>query len=184
MNNSDSDDLLSRARNFDLDALEEMYNIYSPGLYNYAIRLLGDAERAEECVAETFSRLLVALKAGKGPRDYLKAYLYRIAHNWITDQFLIEHKRTIELDESNSPVVHYDAEKEISDHLNQERVRSALRALTSDQRQIVMLKYFEYWENEEIAKSLQKPIGAVKSLQHRALQSLKRLLVRNDEESL
>ena len=57
-----------------------------------------------------------------------------------------------------------------------QQVRSALALLTPDQRQVIMLKYLEEWENEDIARALNKPVGAVKSLQHRAIESLRRLL--------
>jgi RNA polymerase sigma-70 factor, ECF subfamily len=58
----------------------------------------------------------------------------------------------------------------------QELLRKALHRLTSEQQQVIMLKYLESWQNEEIAKSMNKPVGAVKSLNHRALARLKRIL--------
>ena len=81
------EELLRRARKFDQQALAEIYDSYSTGLFGYALRLLGDTNLAEECVAEAFTRFLNALHSGKGPKDHLKAYLYRIAHNWITDYY-------------------------------------------------------------------------------------------------
>jgi RNA polymerase sigma-70 factor (ECF subfamily) len=42
---------------------------------------------------------------------------------------------------------------------------------------VVALKFLEGWENEEIARALNKPIGAVKSLQHRALAQLHKILL-------
>jgi RNA polymerase sigma-70 factor (ECF subfamily) len=63
-----------------------------------------------------------------------------------------------------------------------QRLRAALRQLTVDQLQVITLKYLEGWENEEIARSIRKPIGAVKSIQHRALAALRRNLP--DEELL
>jgi len=44
-----------------LESLAAIYNHYNDRLYTYAARLLGDADLAEECVAETFSRFLHAL---------------------------------------------------------------------------------------------------------------------------
>jgi RNA polymerase sigma-70 factor (ECF subfamily) len=42
---------------------------------------------------------------------------------------------------------------------------------------VVALKFLEGWENEAIARALHKPVGAVKSLQHRALERLKQILL-------
>jgi RNA polymerase sigma-70 factor (ECF subfamily) len=61
-------------------------------------------------------------------------------------------------------------------------LRSILRRLTRDQQQVIMLKFFEDMGNESIAELLGKPIGAVKSLQHRALRRLQQLI--EDEEYL
>ena len=79
--------LLRQAKKLDQHALAAIYDQYSPGIYRYAYRQCGDAFLAEECVSETFSRFLQVLSRGGGPKDHLQAYLYRIAHNWITDQF-------------------------------------------------------------------------------------------------
>src|SRR5574338_47947 len=84
--------LLESARRFDQAAFGEIYDSYSPGVFRYAVRLLGDVDLAEECVAETFSRFLKVLHNGGGPKDYLQAYLYQVAHHWITDYY---RRRTI-----------------------------------------------------------------------------------------
>lgn len=154
-------------------ALAEIYDCYSPGLYRYAVRLLGDPDLAEDCVAETFARFLDALQKQRGPRDHLQAYLYRIAHNWIVDVYR-DRVQTFELSEAlpcdDRP------EEEAARQIRQKQVRRAIRALSPDQQKVVALKYLEEWNNEEIAGMLNKPIGAVKSIQHRALVTLQKLL--------
>ncbi|MEZ0397117.1 MAG: sigma-70 family RNA polymerase sigma factor [Anaerolineales bacterium] len=172
-------ELLQRAQTFDRQALAEIYDLYSPGLYRYALRLLGDASAAEDCLAETFSRFLQALRRGKGPRNYLQAYLYRVAHNWITDQYRRQPPPAAELDE-RFPDLAAAPEEIVARRSHRERLRRALQRLTPEQRQVIALKYLEGWQNEQIARALGKPVGAVKSLQHRALTRLQRLLA-NEE---
>ena len=172
-----TEDQLEGARRFDQGVLANIYDQYSPGLYRYAMRLLGDPYLAEDCVSDTFSRFLKALKAGKGPKDYLQAYLYRIAHNWITDQYRRQPEPPLMLDEELSSSEEMQVTEQVDERIKQERVRSALRLLTSEQRQVIVLKYLEGWKNEEVAVALQKPVGAVKALQHRALAALRRILV-------
>ena len=168
--------LLELARQFDRQALVEIYDLFSPTLYQYAVRLLNNPDLAEECVAETFSRLLTALRNSGGPQTNLRAYLYRVAHNWITDQYRKQFTQQTmdETDQLTDPGL--TTSRIVDDRLEREKVRRAIRWLTPDQRQVVSLKYFEGWSNAEIAKSINKSIGAVKSLQHRALQSLKEML--------
>ena len=172
-------DLLTRLARSERQALAEVYDTFSPGLYRYACRLLGDAETAEDCVAETFSRFLDAMRRGKGPRDYLQAYLYRVAHNWITDYYHRAPPPADELSETQ-PAPDPLPESDVIQREGQARLRTALACLTEEQRQVIALKYLEEWDNTQVAHALEKPVGAVKSLQHRALASLKRFLEKDD----
>jgi RNA polymerase sigma-70 factor (ECF subfamily) len=173
--------LLELVHRFDEQALIEVYDRYSPELYRYAVRMYADQDLAEECVAETFSRFLTALKHGNGPRQHLRAYLYRVAHNWITDYYRRQQPPTVQLDTEVMPDADIDLHDSLIQDLEQQEVRSALFLLTPDQRQVVTLKYIEGWRNKEIAQAMGKPVGAVKSLQHRALNSLRRILIKEHE---
>jgi RNA polymerase sigma-70 factor (ECF subfamily) len=173
--------LLERAQYFEEEALAEIFDCYNAGIYRYALRLLGDPEIAKECMSETFSRFLHALRRGAGPGDYLQAYLYRIAHNWITDYYRSKIPLSLPLDPELRSDPAKDPPQIVADELDAQQVRSALALLTPDQRQVITLKYLEEWENEDIARAMNKPVGAVKSLQHRAIESLRRLLGREVE---
>ena len=174
-------ELLERARRFDRVALGIIYDHYSPALYRYAARLLGNADAAEECVAEVFSRFLHALKNGSGPREHLQAYLYRIAHNWITDQWRRAPPPAAPLDANVSRDVPTAPDQMLSQQWDQARVRAALAQLTPEQRQVIVLKFVEELDNAEIAAALNKPVGAIKSLQHRALAALRRVLTASED---
>jgi len=172
--------LLRRARSYDTQALADIYDRYSPGLYRYAMRLMGEDHLAEECVAETFHRFLYALKGGRGPDRHLQAYLYRVAHNWITDYYRRQQMPTLPLEPERLTNPGSDPQAVLAQQMERERVRDALRLLTPDQRQVVVLKYLEEWKNHEIAEAIQKEVGAVKALEHRALNSLRRLLMKEE----
>ncbi len=174
--------LLERARDFDLAALGEIYDFFSPALVRYATRLLGESDLAEECVAETFSRLLKALHNGGGPRDSLQAYLYQVAHHWITDYYRRQPPPTYSLDETFASDLG-DPGLIAVDVIERKQVHAALMQLTPEQREVVVLKYLEGWENGDIALLLGKPLGAVKALQHRALDALRRQVLPVMEKS-
>jgi len=175
---SSEGDLLSRARRLERQALAEAYDLFSPGLYGYALRLLGNAGLAEECVAETFDRLLRALHRGGGPRQHLRAYLYRVAHNWVTDAYRSQSPLPLPTEAATHDHTSPGPAETVSRQLEGERVRAALGRLTPQQRQVITLKFLEGWENREIALALRKPVGAVKSLQHRGLAALRRALTK------
>ncbi|MCE1252437.1 MAG: RNA polymerase sigma factor [Anaerolineae bacterium] len=173
-------DLIIQARQFQESALAEIYDLYSPGVYRYAVRLLGETQLAEECVADTFFRYLQALRSGGGPADHLQAYLYRIAHNWITDFYRRQPPPSLPLDDE-IPDVNQDMLKNAVQSFEKQAIRRALMQLTAEQRQVVLLKFLEGWDNETVAGLINKPVGAVKALQHRALNTLRRLLVPEEE---
>jgi RNA polymerase sigma-70 factor (ECF subfamily) len=174
--------LLERAKRFDFDVLAEIYDRYSPGLYRYAMRLLGNSDTAEDCVAETFSRFLHVLQGGRGPDTHLQAYLYRVAHNWITDYYRRQPPPPLSLDLVLQLPADSNPVREAMARMQAEQVRAALTLLTPDQRQVVVLKFFHGWKNEQVAAALEKPVGAVKSLQHRAINALRRILITLEAE--
>ena len=166
---------LSDTRYYDDVSLVEIYHRFTPGLYRYAVRRLGDEALAEDCVAETFSLLIASLNNGGGPYEYLQAYLYSIAHNWITDQFRTQPLLLTEISPklgSNGN----DPARIVQERLEFDKVRSALTLLKPDQRQVIRLKYLEGRSNQEIAALLGKSIGAIRVLHHRGVVHLKRLL--------
>lgn len=177
------EELLHRAKEFNPLALAEIYDSYSSGLYGYALRLLGDPNSAEDCVAETFSRFLKAIHAGKGPKKQIKAYLYRIAHNWIVDFYRRSPEQCLPLEEAKNLANPIRVEEQVDRRILQDQLRAALFQLTPDQRQVIMLVFIEGWRKAEVAAAVGKPVGAVKSLQHRALHSLRKILGLTDQEA-
>lgn len=176
------DQLLPEVRCYDEAALSAVYQTMSPRLYHYAYRLLGDRQEAEEITAEAFHRLLVSLQHGGGPRDHLAAYLYRITHNLITDRYRRRVPVEVALD-GRLPASNLAEPAEATARaMAQADVRQALACLTPDQRLVISLRYFEGFSPEEAAALVGKPVGAVKSLQHRGLEALRRLLRPSDEE--
>jgi RNA polymerase sigma-70 factor, ECF subfamily len=174
--------LIQRARCFEEAALAEIYDEYSPGVYRYAVRLLGDTYLAEDCVADTFFRYLQALRNGGGPQDHLQAYLYRIAHNWITDHYRRQPPPLLPLLEELATEEN-DLLQDSIDRIQKEQVVEALMRLTPEQRQVIVLKYLEGWENEDVSLTLDKPVSSIKALQHRALDALRRILLPQTEEN-
>lgn len=178
----DESRLLERARAWEEEALLQIYDLYRPVLYRYAYRLLGREEEAEECVAEVFARFLFALRRGQGPQWHLRAYLYRMVHNWVQDRFreqpvdaLDDVERTLSKDPVGSTT-----EEEAVRRWRAERLRQALRRLPPRQAQVLSLRFLQGFTFEEIAEVVGTSVGAVKALQHRGLENLRRLLKEED----
>jgi RNA polymerase sigma-70 factor (ECF subfamily) len=186
--NSDADDLelLRRARALDAVALTQLYDAHSAGVQRYAMRLVGDARLAEDCVTETFSRLLAALRNGQGPTSALRAYLFRVAHNWLMDEHRSFRRQPemLPLQDDLDAVASSNSDDDLlqvaSDTIRRERLRTAIGSLTLEQQQVVSLRFLEGWSLEETAQVVGKPVGAVKALQHRAIAAVKRVIGNDD----
>ena len=177
-----SDSLLKCIRQWDENALTKVYDQYAPAIYRYAYRLTGHAQTAQEIVSDTFYRLLLALKNGGGPEQHLSAWLYRVAHNLIVDSYRRQpEQEQVTLDEALHVAVSDMHEERILRREEAERVRHALWLLTPLQQQIITLRFLEGLTNEEVAQCVERTVGAVKALQHRALDSLRRVLEKVDE---
>lgn len=77
--------LIARARDGDEDAYACFYLRHVDLLRAYAARRAPDPGQAEDLAAECFARTLAALRKGKGPREYPKAYLFTVLHNLLRD---------------------------------------------------------------------------------------------------
>jgi RNA polymerase sigma-70 factor (ECF subfamily) len=167
---------------FNRQELIDIYEHYSPGIYRYAYRLLGDQNVAEDCVSETFSRFLGAIKRGGGPTDNVRAYLYRVAHNWITDYYRRKPLPELPLDVKEHVEPGSNPDKLVSEALERDRVRAAVLRLPPEQQQIIQLRFLEDWSHEEVAQVLGKSADATRSMQYRAIVSLRRMLIEEPDK--
>ena len=162
---------------FDGSNVAAIYDEYHLPIYRYIYRQVSDVEVARDLSADVFHRLLQAYQKGNGPCQDVKAWLYRTAHNIVVDHYRRrQHRDHLPLFEG---IV--DGETDLTStaemHLTAEAVLQAINLLTPDQRQVITLKFLAGLSNREVAEIMEKPVGAVKSLQHRALAALQSKLL-------
>jgi RNA polymerase sigma-70 factor (ECF subfamily) len=174
--------LVQETIQYDKQALVGVYEEYSPVLFRYAYRMLGDSDLAEECVAETFSRFLHTMQNGHGPDQNVKAYLYRISHNWITDHYRRKPFEPLDPDSLVDP--QDNPSQVVAQRQEQERIRRALLRLPPEHRQVIGLRFLEGWSHKQIADLLGKTVEATRATQHRALAILRRLLIDPEKEDI
>ena len=171
--------LLERAKEYDPEALGEIHDAYFEKIYRYIYRYLGEAHLAEDLTADVFLKLLEAIKVSRGPRTNLSAWLYRVAHNLVVDHFRRQSGRESLLLEESLVAANDDMAMVMEKKLVQQQLRAAISHLTADQQQVIILKFVEGLSNTEAGQVLGKTEGAIKSLQHRALAALQRIMERN-----
>lgn len=180
MNPTDSA-LRERVKRGEPAALASVYDEYSPLIFRYVYRRVGNARLAEDLTGQVFVKLLEAVQRDTLWNKSFRGWLYRIAHNVIIDHFRKDrNQQVVELDEelvSDEQGV----EATITSRLEFARVQDALRQLTEEQAQVIVLRFGEGLSNQEVAQIMGKREGAIKGLQHRAVKALRRLLVERED---
>jgi len=169
-------DMLQRAQQLDVSALTWLYQTYYPKVYNYALIHLGDVPTAEDLASDVMVKVLESLKEYQFRGIPFAAWVFRIARNRIIDIHRRRKRRgEVELNE-NIVAGREDPSALAERALDRSQLQAALLLLTEEQRQAVVLKLVQGFDNASVAEILGRSEGAVKSLQHRALASLRRIL--------
>jgi RNA polymerase sigma-70 factor (ECF subfamily) len=171
-------DLLLRARSLDEAALGTIFDTYFPVLYRYIYHHVHHPQAAEDLTAEVFARMLEQLANGHGPKDHLRAWLYRVAHNLVVDHSRRQIHRDHEPLDEQLAFCEGDVHEQTEASIIRQHARSALMELTPTQRAVIVLKFLEGYENHEVARILNTTVGAVKALQHRGLAAMQQYLRR------
>lgn len=163
------------------DRFSEIYDEFHAPIYRYIYRQVSDVEPARDLTAEVFEHLIHACQNGSGPIQHLSGWLYRTAHNLVIDYYRRQKHRNHQPFEEEMAHPSSTPPEEVERQMAARQLRSALMALTAEQREVIILKYMEGKTNQEVAEIMQKPHGAVKSLQHRALTAMQKLLTSTEE---
>lgn len=165
--------LVQCALDGDKSAFVTLYERYQPPVFTYVYYRVDDQTLAEDLTAEVFVRMVSKLHTYRANSPLL-AWLYTIARNLIADYYR-QASRVTPLNERFA-MSQPDPSEEAHRRIREAELRTALKRLSEEQRQVVVLKFIERRSNLQIASLLGKTEGAIKSLQHRALDSLRRLL--------
>lgn len=173
--------LIGRAREGDAQAYAALYDRHYDAVYHYCYYRLGDGELAQDLAAEVFCRMVEKLDTFRPRGRPLLAWLYTIARNLVTDSYR-HNGRAQHLPLHEAAPVPSEGESDLGRaldrHLAARCLARALAHLTEEQRQVILLKFVEDLSNADVARLLGKTEGAIKSLQHRALDALRRALDR------
>lgn len=167
--------LIKRAKECDSSAFASLYEHYYEDIYHYIYYRTPTTSVAEDLTAEVFLKVLESIDSFTFRGIPLSAWLFRIARSVVADYFRQEPKQVeVPLTEGMLPP-EAGADETFERELDQKQLGRALDNLTEDQREVIILKFVEGLSNSEVAQILEKSEGAIKSLQHRALNSLNRV---------
>ena len=171
---SDSEPL-SGLHQLDSQALSSLHDKHFPELFRYARYRLADADTAEDAASETFVRLLEALQRGRGPRSSPRGWLFGTLRHIVDDHYRAAYARGIETF-SHGPEGDGAPDAAVEADERHQEVRRALRFLTSEQQHVLALRFGGGYSLEQTAEMMDRKANAIKALQFRALQALRRHL--------
>ena len=156
-------ELVTKAQSGDRNAFSELVRIHAQGVLNVIYRMCGNMQVAEDAAQETFIQAWLKLQSYR-PQASLKNWLYRIAINTAIDM-LRKEKRILpgEIEDLNLRDSEPGPEMIATNSERAEVVQAAVLALPDASRAVLALREFEGLSYQEIAESLEIPVGTVMS---------------------
>ena len=158
------------------EAFGSLYRHFVVRIYRYVFLQVKNTMLAEDITEDVFLKALNSINSCQGREETFSAWLYRIAHNRTIDHFRAEKRRqTLNRDMPPEEPVAQDNNALLAEYNDTLRVISGM---PPNYRQILLLKFVEGMDNEEIARIMGKSPGNLRVMQMRAIRELRR---RHDE---
>ena len=169
--------LVQQACRGDKEAFAKLYENHFDRIYRYVVMKIGNQTEAEDMTQRVFIRAYESIGSYKSQGVPFSAWLYRIAHNQMVDFVRKESKKpTVPLDETMPILGNSDPVHEVEVKIELEKVVAASKHLTQSQREVISLRFGGGLSIAEVAQTMKKSEGAIKALQHSAVQSLRKVL--------
>jgi len=177
------EELVRRAARGDAEAFGDLYARHLDEIYRYVFYKVGSEKLAEDLTEQVFLSAWEAIDGYEQRGHPFSAWLYRIAHNAIVDHYRTRREEepldavTFRLaDETPGPEETLLKKGEVS------RLLDALRELSDEKQDLILLRFVEGLSHSEAAEILGKSEVACRVMQHRALGSLSEILERGQQD--
>jgi RNA polymerase sigma-70 factor (ECF subfamily) len=175
--NLDEEQLVEQAKT-DPETFGKLYELYVEKIYSYVYYRIGNHHDAEDLTAKVFHRALNHIHNYNQRGIPFAAWLYRIAHNLVANWHRDRRRRqVVGLEQVNMSSERQETPHQAAERTNErELLLDAIQQLPPERQTLLTLKFVERMSNAEIGRVMGRSEGAIKSLYHRTLVSLKSLL--------
>jgi RNA polymerase sigma-70 factor (sigma-E family) len=143
---------------------EDLFREQYEGMVRVAFLLVGTRAEAEDVVQDAFARVSLRWKRLDNPHGYLHRCVVNRSHD------LLRRRRVEQR--------FWRATRDETAELGADEMADALAALPAQQRSAVVLRYYAGFSEKQIAEAFGVRPGTVKSMVHRAMGELKRVIER------
>ena len=166
--------LVQAAKAGDAAAFGELYERYRDAIYRFCLARTGTSHDAEDLTSDVFVKALNSIDRYQDRGLPFAAFLYRIARNAAIDR-----SRTLKQPLSvdgllQEPASKQNVELEAVFAVEKSILMDALTKLKSEHRDVVVMRFIEGYSALEVAQLLGMTEGAIRTLQHRALERLRK----------
>jgi RNA polymerase sigma-70 factor (ECF subfamily) len=169
----DEDTLIELAKQ-DREAFGKLYELHIDRIYNYVYYRVGNSHDAEDLTARVFFRAIQHIGNYQNQGVPFSAWLYRIARNMLANWYRDNSKRQmISLDSIGQQQAVDNPEYTTELREDRDALLAGISRLPPDRQELLILKYVERMSNAEIGQIMERSEGAIKSLYHRTMLSLR-----------
>jgi RNA polymerase sigma-70 factor (ECF subfamily) len=169
----DETELLLQVARGDQEALRSIYRAFERPLYSLGVRWYGDRGLAEELVQEVTLRVWRRAETFDPAKGAARSWIFGVARNVASDLGRTKSRQPLPTEHVEEEASPWDQDAAISAW----EVAGALRALPSDEQEVVELAFIHQHSHSEIASRLGIPLGTVKTRMYRGLGRLEGLLI-------
>lgn len=166
--------LVERAKRGNREALQKIVEKYYQKIYAYIYYRVGNRETAEDLTQETFLRLTRSIHRFV-PMAKFSTWLYQIAHNVVVDHLRSAPDLVYEIPEQVQEAKTGQVEQRVD-------ILATLQRLPQEQRECIILYYFQCLRQKEIALILDIPLSTVKTRIRRGLEQCKKIMMEDEDE--
>ena len=184
----DDRQLLRRIVDQDKDALDLLYSRYVTPVYSMALHMLKQPPLAEEVTQDVFLNIWLKASSFNSERGQPRSWIMSVAHHRVVD-VIRSRRRTATMTDPEGyetlerlPSGGASVENQVQQNLDRERIMKALAILPENQRQVIVLAYFEGYSQSEMAEFLSEPLGTIKTRVRLAMQKLRAVLQEDVDE--
>ncbi len=173
----DDEQVIKQVKNGDAEAYGMLYEQYAEVIFRYVYSHLDNRLDAEDLTEEIFLRAWRALPKYDERGLPFSAFLFRIARNSLIDYYrqrkVVQSIEDIEVQSKEA-----GPEEAVDVRIEDRNLRETIAKLREDYRNVLIFRFLSGLSPEETAQVMQRSVGAVRVLQHRALTALKDLMER------
>lgn len=181
--NIDDTELVKNAQGGDAEAFGEIYERHAQAVFRFFASRLDNQLDAEDLTEDVFLRVWRSLPNYHEKGVPFSAFLFRIANNALIDHYRKVNSPSSEVSIENELLQdnRHNPEDVVAEDIEHDELRNVLGQLRDDYRDVLILRFLSELSPVETAKVMDRSVGAIRILQHRALIAV-RNLVENEQD--